>query len=364
MKKKQLKRIFVIFFCITLLVTPKAFAENVTNEAKSTENQPQAAVDIFENMTAENLLLMELDTGKVLYERKPEERIYPASLTKLMTAILVVENCDLTDRVKVSEKAVTSVPLGYVNAKLQVGEELTVEELLYAMLIPSANDAANALAEHVGGSIDSFSAMMNTRANELGCTGTNFTNPSGLHQENHYTTAKDLYFIAKEAYSKSTIRKIIKTTQYTLPRTPKYPKNDRVLYTTNYLIKKELTKYYYEWCTGAKTGYTGEAKNCVVEFAERDGIKLIAIVMGEKSKVKGKKFLDAKEMFEYVFRYYEGKQVATKGKKCETIKIKNGTKETRDLEVLYKDNVFILQKKNNTNEPRKRNCVYKTEGAN
>ena len=270
-----------------------------------------------------------------------------------MTAILVVENCNLTDIATVSEKAVTSVPYGYVNAKLQVGEKLTVEELLYAMLVPSANDAANALAEHVGGSIDSFAAMMNTRASELGCMGTNFTNPSGLHQKEHYTTTKDLYLIAQKAYSYDTIRKIIRTTQYTLPSTAKYPKKDRVLTTTNYLIRKEFTKYYYPYCTGAKTGYTGDAKNCVVEFAERDGMKLVAIVMGEAGKVKGKKFLDARQMFEYVFRYYESKVVAKKNDKYETKVISNGTKETRNLDVLYEGNISILQRKDNTNEPQK-----------
>ena len=351
MKKKGLKVVFLMIFLMSSLLSPKVFAENLMNQMESQEQK--TSIDIFESITAPNLLLAELNSGKILYERKTDTKIYPASITKLMTAILVVENCNLTDIATVSEKAVTSVPYGYVNAKLQVGEKLTVEELLYAMLVPSANDAANALAEHVGGSIDSFAAMMNTRASELGCMGTNFTNPSGLHQKEHYTTTKDLYLIAQKAYSYDTIRKIIRTTQYTLPSTAKYPKKDRVLTTTNYLIRKEFTKYYYPYCTGAKTGYTGDAKNCVVEFAERDGMKLVAIVMGEAGKVKGKKFLDARQMFEYVFRYYESKVVAKKNDKYETKVISNGTKETRNLDVLYKGNISILQRKDNTNEPQK-----------
>ena len=351
MKKKGLKVVFLMIFLMSSLLSPKVFAENLMNQMEGQEQK--TSVDIFESITAPNLLLAELNSGKILYERNTDTKIYPASITKLMTAILVVENCNLTDIATVSEKAVTSVPYGYVNAKLQVGEKLTVEELLYAMLVPSANDAANALAEHVGGSIDSFAAMMNTRASELGCMGTNFTNPSGLHQKEHYTTTKDLYLIAQKAYSYDTIRKIIRTTQYTLPSTAKYPKKDRVLTTTNYLIRKEFTKYYYPYCTGAKTGYTGDAKNCVVEFAERDGMKLVAIVMGEAGKVKGKKFLDARQMFEYVFRYYESKVVAKKNDKYETKVISNGTKETRNLDVLYEGNISILQRKDNTNEPQK-----------
>lgn len=300
-------------------------------------------------------MLGETSTERILYERNAEEKIYPASVTKLMTAILVVENCELDEIVTVSENAVFSVPSGYVNANLQVGEELTVEDLLYVMLIPSANDAANALAEHVGGSIESFSAMMNTRAKELGCTGSNFTNPSGLQEKEHYTTTRDLYLIAKEAITKPIIRKIIKTTQYTLPETNKYTdlKLKRIFTTTNYMIRSSLTKYYCDYCIGGKTGYTTEAKNCVIEYAEKDGIELIAIVMGENASVKGKKFLDAKTMFEHVFKNYTIVKIATQNKKYESITINNGTKETKQIDVLYKEDISILKETNNNNEIEK-----------
>ena len=242
-------------------------------------------VDIFADIEAPNLLLGEnSNTEKILYSRNIYEKIYPASITKLMTALLTVENCELDDIVTVSENAVHSVPSGYVNANLQVGEQLTVEDLLYVMLIPSANDAANALAEHVGGSIESFGTMMNTRAKELGCTGTNFTNPSGLQQEEHYTTTRDLYLIAKAAYSKSIIKKVIGTVSYTLPSTNEYSGDARVFTTTNYMKRKNMSKYYCDYCIGGKTGYTGDAKNCVIEYAQKDGSELIAIVMGEKAK--------------------------------------------------------------------------------
>ena len=188
--KQNIRKKLIIIILVLL------FSMNITlginaNEVRIQENSN--IQDKFSDISARNIVLANSDTGKIVYERNKDEKIYPASITKLMTAILVVENCNLNDIVTVSENAVKSVPLGYVNANLQVGEQLTVEQLLYAMLIPSANDAANALAEHVGGSIESFSAMMNTRARELGCTGTNFTNPSGLHEENHYTTANDIF---------------------------------------------------------------------------------------------------------------------------------------------------------------------------
>ena len=287
--------------------------------------------------------MAETNTGRIIYERNADEKIYPASITKLLTALLVVENCELDEIVTVSENAVFSVPSGYVNANLQVGEELTVEDLLYVMLIPSANDAANALAEHVGGSIESFSTMMNTRAKELGCIGSNFTNPSGLHQEEHYTTCRDIYLISKEAISKDYIKKIMETTTHTLPQTNKYTGTSRIFTTTNYMKLKSLSKYYCDYCIGGKTGYTGEAKNCVVEYAGKDGIELVAIVMGEGAKVKGQKFLDAKKMFEYVFENYKSEKITKQNDKYETVKVNNATKETQMLDVLYKDNVNILR---------------------
>ena len=362
MKKKTINMIIFMIFLVNLIFINYALADNVINNEDNAIENYKEEKDIFENLEAPNLLLADTNTGKIIYEREADKRIYPASITKLLTAILVVENCELDETVTVSENAVMSVPSGYVNANLQVGEEITVEDLLYVMLIPSANDAANALAEHVGGSIESFSTMMNTRAKELGCTGSNFTNPSGLHQEEHYTTCRDIYLISKEAISKEYIKKIIETTKYTLPQTNKYTGTSRFFTTTNYRKLKSLSKYYSDYCIGGKTGYTGEAKNCVVEFAQKDGIELVAIVMGEGAKVKGQKFLDAKAMFEYVFKNYESKQIAKQNDVYETVSINNGTKETKDLDVLFKNNVNILKQKNDNTEIEK-NVEYTNANA-
>lgn len=340
MKNTNKKICIVLIICLifNIFLGIEVSAEEEQNNETNT--------DIFADIEAPNLLLGEnSNTEKILYSRNIYEKIYPASITKLMTALLTVENCELDDIVTISENAVHSVPSGYVNANLQVGEQLTVEDLLYVMLIPSANDAANALAEHVGGSIESFGTMMNTRAKELGCTGTNFTNPSGLQQEEHYTTTRDLYLIAKAAYSKSIIKKIIGTVSYTLPSTNAYSGDARIFTTTNYMTRKNMSKYYCDYCIGGKTGYTGDAKNCVIEYAQKDGIELIAIVMGENAKVKGQKFLDAKEMFEYGFEKYENKKIASKGEVYESIKINNATKETKELKLLFKEDINILSLK-------------------
>ena len=348
MKKRIIKIIFIAVFIVSCFCTNYVNADNILSTERNLKEK-----DIFRNITAPNLILAETNTGRILYERAADEKIYPASLTKLMTAILVVENCELDEIVTVSENAILSVPTGYVNSNLQVGEELTVEDLLYVMLIPSANDAANALAEHVGGNIESFSTMMNSRAKELGCTGSNFTNPSGLHEEEHYTTTRDLMLISQKAISYELIEKVVGRTSYTLPSTNKYTGEKRIFTTTNYMIRESLKKYYCDYCIGGKTGYTGEAKNCVVEFIKKDGIELLAIVMGENAKVKGQKFLDTKEMFEYVFKNYDNIDVAQKDKTYETIKINNGTKETRNLEVLYKENINIIKDKDSTKDIQK-----------
>ena len=141
------------------------------------------------SVNCENVILIDADTGRVLYEKNAYSQAYPASTTKILTAILTLENTKLTEYIQASYAAVMSVPIGGSNAAIQVGEKLTVEELLKALMISSGNDAANILAEHIGGSTESFATMMNTRAKELGCLSTNFVNANGLHNENHFSTA-------------------------------------------------------------------------------------------------------------------------------------------------------------------------------
>ena len=198
--------------------------------------------------------------GKILSEKNAYERMYPASTTKIMTAILTLENCDLSDTAIASYNAVTSIPIGYNTVNLEIGEELTIEQLLHLLLIPSANVAANILAEHIAGSVESFATMMNTKAVSIGCKDTNFTNPYGLHDENHYTTAYDLALMGQYAMKNDIFRSIVKKTSYILPPTNKYSENDRVFNTTNDLIRPNSStradNYYYKNAIGIKTGYT------------------------------------------------------------------------------------------------------------
>ena len=161
------------------------------------------------NTYCEACILMNADNGKILYSKNADEKMYPASTTKVMTAILALENCNLTDIVTVSHDAIFNVPYGYSIANLQEGEEISINALLHVLLIPSANDAAFVLAEHIAGSVDAFSDMMNEKAKEIGCKNTHFVNPNGIHSEDHYSIAYDLALIGQYAMRDEVFRKIV-----------------------------------------------------------------------------------------------------------------------------------------------------------
>lgn len=204
-------------------------------------------------------LLMDSASGKILYERNAREKRFPASTTKIMTAILALENRKLTDTATVSENAVSTIPYSYTIANLQIGEVLTYEQLLLVLMLPSANDAATVIAEDIGGSVEGFASMMNQKAREIGCENTNFVNANGIHHENHYTTAYDLALIGQYAMKNEPFRKIVSSVKYSLPTTEKYDKEDRIFTNNNRLINSSSSNYY-QYATGIKTGYTDPAR--------------------------------------------------------------------------------------------------------
>lgn len=300
------------------------------------------------NIYCPNVLLVERSTGKILYEKKAYDKIYMASTTKILTAILVLENCDLDEKATVSKNAIMSVPWDYTTAGLKEGEQFTINELLHALLIPSANDAANVLAEHVSGSIEEFAKLMNEKATEIGCTGSNFTNPSGLHEENHYSTAFDLYLLANYALQFDTFREIIKNTEYTLPATDIYKKNDRYFVTTNSLLRESMKSYYYEYTTGIKTGFTDDSGDCIVASAKKDGVEYIAVVLGGgyTSDWLREKYLDCKTLFNFAFDNYTIESIANQGDICTQNTIGNATSETKNLDIVYEEDINAFIGKN------------------
>ncbi len=225
-------------------------------------------------------ILYETKNGEILFSKNARQRAYPASTTKIMTALLALENCELDEPVTATRDALVTVPAGSSIAGLQTGEVLTMYEMLECLLVASGNDAANVIATHVGGSISAFVDMMNARSEELGCTGTHYKNPSGLHDEEHYTTAEDLLKVAVEAMQHPEFARIVASAQVTIPPTNKVDK-ERRFNNTNQLISRSTTSVnLYSKATGIKTGHTTPAGYCLVSSAEDDDSSLIAVVLG------------------------------------------------------------------------------------
>lgn len=228
-------------------------------------------------ISAEGGILMDADSGAVLYGKNIHTAYFPASITKILTALVVIENCDLDEMVTFSYNAVHNVEAGSSSAALDVGDQLTVRDCLYAMILKSANESANALAEHTAGSIEAFAEMMNAKAASLGCTDSHFNNPSGLNDPNHYTSAHDMALIARAAFENDIFVEIDSTLYYDLPQTKRNKEGLRI-YPGHRMLKKN-TAQYYPGIIGGKTGYTSLAGNTLVTCAQRDGMKLIVVVL-------------------------------------------------------------------------------------
>lgn len=333
--KKFILCLITCIVCLSILLPVKTLADN--NNL---------------NINAESAILIDGDTGKILYEKSAYEKRAPASTTKIMTALLALEHCKTTDVATVTSEAITSVPSGYSTDLLKMGEELTIKDLLYALLLPSSNEAANVLAIHIAGSIASFASMMNTKAMDLGCKNTHFVNPNGVHDDNHYSTAYDLSLIAKEAMKNDIFRQIVSTASYTLPNSNKYSRIDRTLITTNDLIKKQSNNYY-EYAIGIKTGFTTPAKNCLVSSATKDGKTLIAVVL--RSNTDNNRYNDTKALFNYGFDNFSKKDIVKSGSTIKTIDVKNATSATKNLNLVAETGINTMvtnDKLNDTIEPQ------------
>ncbi len=249
---------------------------------------------------AGSAIVMEISTGTVLYEKNADAVNFPASITKILTALLVVENCSLDEKVVFSEDAVYKNEGNTSHIYRDIGEEMTVEETLYGMMLSSANECAWALGEHVtGGSMTEFVDMMNERAKSLGCENTHFCNPNGLPDDNHVTTARDMALISAEAYKNETFRIIAGTGFYTIPVTNKHSEptycanHHKMLY-----AYQGDRRYLYDGCVGGKTGYTVAAGNTLVTFAVKDNMPLVCVIMNGDSPGH---YNDTTRLFDYCF---------------------------------------------------------------
>ena len=271
---------------------------------------PVSAADYWPSgieVMSNSAIVIEADTGTVLFEKNADEIHYPASITKLLTGLIAVENSEPDEIVTFSREAVAESYGGTSSIARDVGEKMTMEQCLYGMMLESANECAYAIGEHVGGDMDSFIKMMNNRARELGCTNTHFTNPNGLPDEEHVTTARDMALIGRAVINNKEMAQIVGTKTYVIPPTNKH-EDETFLNNHHCMLNFYHTSHYlYEGCLGGKTGYTVAANNTLVTFAKRNGMTLVCCVMQADRPYH---YTDTINLFDYCFDNFQTLSIA------------------------------------------------------
>ncbi|MGN0203223.1 MAG: D-alanyl-D-alanine carboxypeptidase family protein [Coprococcus sp.] len=311
MKKIFSFLVICCILCSILQITVVCAAEVETDGEQTVSSEPETeAVPVIlptDKVSTENIILyssaccvMDADTGEILYYKNMDEKHYPASITKVLTGLLLIENAALDETITFSQDCWEG--LNYyndMNIGILDGEQLSVEAALHAILLSSANEVCNGAAEYISGSVQAFCDMMNERAEALGCTNTNFVNPNGLHDKNHYTTAHDMALIARAAIQNPAFRKITGTYEYPVESTNLRPEGFVLGHKHRMLM---YTNYHYNACIGGKTGYTEEAKNTLVTYAEKNGMTLVCVVMENSD---GHIYPDTIQALDYCFDNYE-----------------------------------------------------------
>ena len=311
--RKRLLSIVLVFIILGNVIISNAVTATATEtkqtEKKSEQQNTASGVSSLTvsakkgpSVVAEAAIIMEASTGMVLYSKNIDEKHYPASITKIMTALLALENCSLSETVTFSHDAVFGLEPGSAHISADVGEQLNMEQCLYALMLKSANEVANAIGEHVAGSIPKFAEMMTAKAKELGCKNTHFTNPHGLHNKEHYTTAYDMALITREAMKNQTFRTIAGTKRYVIPPTNKQPETRYLTNKHQMIYPNDYPQYEYQYTLTGKTGYTDEAGNTLVTVAKKDGLELICVVLKSKpSYCQKNQYTDTISLFDYCF---------------------------------------------------------------
>ncbi|MFQ8688421.1 MAG: D-alanyl-D-alanine carboxypeptidase family protein [Blautia sp.] len=258
-------------------------------------------------MEAGSAILMDANTGAVLYSKNAHKKLYPASITKILTTALAMQRCDPDDTVSFSDYAITHQDADSSNIGCLVGEKMKVKDCYRAIMLASANEVATAIAEQSSGNLKKFVELMNQTARQIGCTRTHFNNANGLPDENHYTTAKDMALIARYAWRDKEFRKVASTLEYTIEPTNLYTE-PRILFNHHKMMSD--SGYYYDGCLGGKTGYTQAAGNTLVTYAKKGHMTLICVVLQDQGTYT---YTDTAALFDYGFQNFENIQVAKSG---------------------------------------------------
>ena|GEM_PF-2574292 len=293
----------------------------------------------FDTISENAAIVLDGDGLSVLYNKNMNKKIFPASTTKILTAIIAIENLNLDTNITVSDEAIENVPYGSSIAYLKKGEVLTVRQLLYGLLLPSGSDAANVLAEAVSGSISNFSILMNNKLKDLGCINSHFVNPHGFHNSNHYSTAYDMAMIMRYASQNKTFRSICETKEYIIEETNKTLVT-RKLENTNLLLSYKL-----DYVIGGKTGYTAEAGNVFICYSKTNGNNIICCLFDGSKNIMNKRtrFTDTKMLLDNSFEKFEKAKILDK----DTFKISYIDKKLNKNYIFGIDlDVFCLTDKN------------------
>lgn len=306
-----IKRSLAGTLCLGLLASQPAVAYateanvSATPEAAHSATYSQAAdTDSVKGwpsgpcIEGQSAVLMDAVTDTILYSKNADDKLYPASITKIMTALLACENLKMSDTITMSQEAAYGIEAGSSTIYAETDEVFTVEQALMALMLESANEMALALAEKTSGSVKKFVELMNQRAAQLGCKNTHFNNPNGLPDETHYTTASDMMKIAKAAWYNPLFRKFVTTQTYEIPPTNK---QSETRYLLNHHKMMAGQSYAYDGVLGGKTGYTNDAGNTLVTYAKRGNSILIAVVLNSTNGA----FLDTTSLFDYGFDNFE-----------------------------------------------------------
>lgn len=288
---KKILTYIISFIMIVSILGQSANFFTVTTYAKTKTSMPKAP-----EIVGESAILIEPDTGTVLYEKDPNSKRYPASITKIMTALLTLENCKMDEEVVYSKSNINSLTIEDSNIGCKIGEKMKVKDCLYALMLSSANETATALAEHISGSTEAFSELMNQRAKEIGVTGTHFANANGLHDDNHYVTASDMAKIMTEAIKYPAFLDVIHSTTYTIPANNK--RKEPFQSVQRHMMLFPTSQYYDTDVIGGKTGYTDQAGKCLVTYAKRGNVSLISVVLKSEGDTV---FVDTQKLLDYGF---------------------------------------------------------------
>lgn len=340
-----------ILLALVLSVNSVAFAtgnstSSKTSESTKTEEKSEKKAE-FPIPNADSAIVLDAKSGDIIYALDADKKVYPAGLTNLMTAVLALETKGPNDTVQVTKEMLSGITYDQPQLGLQEGETYTIEQLVHAVILNSNNDASNALAIATSGSVEEFVKKMNEKAKDLGLNDTNFVNPSGFHNENHYTTASDMAYLAQYAMQNQAIASIAKTQKYTFPPTG-IRTSEKTILSTNHLVSRYKYPYhYYANATGLKSGNSTEAGYCLAATAVKNGFTVLSVVMGapnQDANEKAYSFRDTAAIFDYVFDTYQSVLLAKKGDVIHDSKVEEAKNSTR-LALTVEEDVYTTLKK-------------------